>query len=91
MDMISILLFVVPILVLVVGLAQRSGHQGVRLARLERKVDAILKHLGVEANADVTPEVLELVKAGKKIEAIKRYRDETGVGLKEAKEYVESL
>jgi ribosomal protein L7/L12 len=31
----------------------------------------------------------ESVRAGNKIEAIKRYRDETGAGLKEAKEFVE--
>jgi len=32
-----------------------------------------------------------LARAGKKIEAIKLYREETGVSLKEAKEVVESL
>ena len=31
------------------------------------------------------------MKAGQKIEAIKLYREQTGVGLKEAKDYVESL
>lgn len=33
----------------------------------------------------------ELARAGKKIEAIKLYREETGVSLKEAKKVVESL
>lgn len=43
----------------------------------------------------VTPEQLQEVRdlaaAGKKIEAIKNYRHLTGAGLKEAKDYVESL
>lgn len=59
--------------------------------RLERKVDLILKHLGLDPNQDVDPQVMELVKAGQKIEAIKLYREQTGAGLKDAKDYVESL
>ncbi len=35
--------------------------------------------------------VLDLVRRGDKIQAIKQYRDETGVGLKEAKDFVETL
>ena len=31
------------------------------------------------------------MKAGQKIQAIKLYREQTGAGLKEAKDYVESL
>ena len=36
-------------------------------------------------------DVRGLVRAGRKIEAIKRYREETGVGLKEAKDAVDRL
>lgn len=36
-------------------------------------------------------EIAELVSTGRKIEAIKRYRELTGMGLKEAKEAVEAL
>lgn len=39
--------------------------------------------------ADASPE--QLLRAGKKIEAIKRYREQTGVGLKEAKDAVEAM
>jgi len=35
--------------------------------------------------------LVELLKQGQKIEAIKRYRERTGAGLKESKEAVESL
>jgi len=60
-------------------------------SRLERKVDLILKHLGIDPNQGVDEKIMELMKAGQKIEAIKLYREQTGVGLKEAKDYVESL
>lgn len=39
----------------------------------------------------VTEQVLAEVAAGKKIQAIKTYREATGVGLKEAKDAVEAL
>ncbi len=60
-------------------------------SRLERKVDLILKHLGIDPNQGVDEKIMELMKAGQKIEAIKIYREQTGVGLKQAKDYVESL
>ena len=39
--------------------------------------------------ADASPE--QLLRAGRKIEAIKRYRELTGLGLKEAKDAVEAM
>jgi Ribosomal protein L7/L12 len=36
-------------------------------------------------------ELMKLIEQGEKIKAIKEYRDFTGVGLKEAKDYVDSL
>jgi hypothetical protein len=41
--------------------------------------------------AGMPPGVIELVRAGKTIAAIKEYRDATGAGLAEAKEAVEAL
>jgi hypothetical protein len=62
-----------------------------RLGRLERKVDLILGHLGLDPNEDVNLKIMELMNAGHKIQAIKLYREQTGAGLKEAKDYVERL
>jgi Ribosomal protein L7/L12 C-terminal domain len=42
-------------------------------------------------NADLSPEILELLASGHKVEAIKRIRTETGLGLKEAKDLAETL
>ena len=51
----------------------------------------------VDDNGKVAPfeqidsEIVDFLHAGQKISAIKRYREITGVGLKEAKEYIDSL
>jgi hypothetical protein len=69
-----------------------SSERHVRVpTRLEAKLDALLKHQGIQFDpyADVAPSVLDALRRGKKIEAIKEYRAVSGAGLKEAKEYVE--
>jgi large subunit ribosomal protein L7/L12 len=43
------------------------------------------------AGSGVPPEVVALAQGGKKIEAIKRYRELTGVGLREAKDVVDGI
>ena len=43
------------------------------------------------ATGEGDADVCALIAAGKKIEAIKRVRQRTGLGLKEAKDYVERL
>ncbi|MEU6134438.1 ribosomal protein L7/L12 [Nocardioides sp. NPDC047086] len=63
-----------------------------RMNRLEDKVDLLLKHAGLEEPPlPRQDEVVALVRAGKKIEAIKVYREATGAGLVEAKNAVERL
>jgi hypothetical protein len=91
MDTNSFLIFGLAVLVILVGLAKGSDKQGIRLARLERKIDALLKKFDVDYRLDVDPEVLELAMAGRKLEAIKRFREKTGASLRDAKEYVEQL
>ena len=61
------------------------------LARLESKIDALLKHQGVtfDPYANLPAPVVDALRRGRKIEAIKEYRLATGAGLKEAKECVE--
>ncbi|WP_430593336.1 ribosomal protein L7/L12 [Humidisolicoccus flavus] len=43
------------------------------------------------SSSGASPQILDLVRQGKKIEAIKAYREQTGVGLREAKEFVDRL
>jgi ribosomal protein L7/L12 len=66
-----------------------------RVSKLERQVNFLLNHLQInypeETDSEITQEIIELVRMGRKIEAIRLYRELTGVGLKEAKEAVEAL
>lgn len=61
-----------------------------RLARIERKLDMIIEHLGIEIPDHISPAIRQAIQDGRKIEAIKLYRDETGAGLREAKETIEA-
>lgn len=78
------------------AIAARMGageHHAPGLSRLEAKLDALLKHEGIHFDpwSDAPPTVVEAIRRGRKIDAIKEYRAISGVGLKEAKEYVEEL
>lgn len=62
-----------------------------RTLRVERKLDLILKELDITYRDDTPDLVRELLAGGRKIEAIKMYREATGVGLKEAKDAVDAI
>lgn len=74
--------------------------------QIQRKLDALLKSAGVQydpyanvpvsvrdalRNASVPAAVLDDIRNGRMIEAIKEYRTASGVGLKEAKDFVEGI
>jgi hypothetical protein len=56
----------------------------VQVRRLERKLDAILAHLKIPLPDDGLDDIRALIAAGRKIEAIKAYRQRTGATLAEA-------
>ena len=66
-----------------------------RVARLERQIAFLMENLGVEyheePNQGVSPEVADLVRRGRKIQAIKLFRQETGADLRYAKESADTL
>jgi Ribosomal protein L7/L12 C-terminal domain len=76
--------------------ARFNPYHAARLRRLEAKTDLILRHLGLEYIDPATPGGLsEEVKTlandpARKIEAIKLHREQSGAGLKEAKDAVET-
>lgn len=63
------------------------------VARINVTVDRVAKQLGLQGTipGNIDAELRSLISEGKKIEAIKKYRMATGLGLLEAKEYVDSL
>ncbi|TMR18690.1 hypothetical protein ETD86_21135 [Nonomuraea turkmeniaca] len=68
-----------------------------RIARLERQVADLQRYLGIDPereNADgpfLPPEFYEALRRGKKILAIKIYREQTGASLLEAKNTVDTM
>jgi hypothetical protein len=60
-----------------------------QLDRLERKLDLILDHLGIQLDATEFDVFLASVPPTHKISVIKTIRELTGLGLKESKELVE--
>lgn len=66
----------------------RQAIDGGILIRVEKKLDLILNHLGLEFEP-LTDEVRRAADDGNKILAIKLYRQETGLGLAQAKKDVE--
>jgi hypothetical protein len=81
--------------VLIIGvLGARLSTLELRLGKLssvDAKLDLLLKHAGLEYDPykNLPPAVVEALRSGKKIEAIKCYRQASGVGLKEAKDFIE--
>ena len=61
-----------------------------RIARMEYKINLIAEHLGVDVSSS-TDEVLQHLWNGNKINAIKLYRERTGVDLKEGKDTIDAM
>ena len=83
--------YVVGLIALFFSMSSRAQPQNWRLARIERKLDRIISHLGIEMDDGTRDPVRELILQGRKIDAIKAYRERTGAGLKDAKDVVEAM
>lgn len=76
---------------------ERSINQLTQRVRvIEANIAVLVEHLGLtmaepEPTASVPPEVVQLVLAGNKIEAIKRYRELVPCGLAEAKAVIDQI
>lgn len=66
-----------------------------RIEKLESQMAYLFRNLGIESGAPPawrpSPKVMELLASGKKVEAIRAFREESGASLKDAKVFVESL
>ena len=67
-----------------------------RLSQLEEKVDFLLRHFNLEANVIATPrgdlgDIEDLLRRGEKLEAVRRYRERTGVSLTEATKAIDAI
>ena len=91
MDIVGFAAVALAVLVGIVGNETRFTRADRRLARIERKLDLIMDHLDLREEDPRLDEVAGLARAGRKIEAIKAYREATGAGLREAKDAVDRL
>ena len=65
-----------------------------RIQELERKLNLVLAHLGIDPSAQVAPSshVMSLAADPKqRIAAVKAYREQTGAGLKEAVAVIDKI
>jgi len=84
-------IFAVLVLFLLTAERMRARHD---IARVDRKLNAVLKHLNfsVAEAFSMSERVQEAARdPGRKIEAIKLYREESGASLLEAKENIEAF
>ena len=74
---------------------QEIAEIKMRLDKLESRLGFLYRSLGITAQEvpgwHASPALLELVRKGDRIAAIKAFREETGASLKDAKEFIESL
>lgn len=81
------------VLLLVLNWISASGHrraQQAALDKIERKVDLVMAEMGVVVPEPAgVSEVDQLIRAERRVQAIKRYREITGEGLVEAKTAVD--
>ena len=63
------------------------------IVRMNITLEKISKHIGITdtITENIDAELKSLISEGKKIKAIKLYRQATGIGLKEAKDYIDLL
>ncbi|MDT3727821.1 hypothetical protein ROS62_24270 [Streptomyces sp. DSM 41972] len=86
------ILFCSAVVVLgVASLQSQLTRSDRRVARVERKLDTVMRHLGLEEEVPRKDEILALVRDGKQVQAIKLYRETTGAGLREAKQAVDAM
>jgi Ribosomal protein L7/L12 C-terminal domain len=90
------IIFIVLALILLIGIGARLNVMQRRigaLLRIEAKLDLLLRQANItfDPYANVPREIAEAVQGGQKIKAIKLYRESAGVGLKEAKDFIEEV
>lgn len=91
-EQLPIWLLVAIIIGFVLGRLSRSSSDG-NLMRIERKLTMLTEHFKLkwDPTVGVPEEVLAQVRAGNRVEAIKLYRELTGIGLKESHELIDQI
>lgn len=88
---IAILLLICVVALGMMTLQNHLSRAERRAARIERKLDLVLGHLGLEEEIPGMDEIRTLARQGKQVQAIKLYRESTGTDLREAKQAVDRM
>lgn len=94
MELTSLIVSLAALGLLMIVLGGRSAAEARdarRLHAIDRKLQAIMDHLGIPGPVPELAEVVSHLEQGNKIQAIKVYREKTGAGLAQAKSEVEAL
>lgn len=81
----------VSLLVLGLARAGSGADHDWQLYRIERKLDLILTHLSIAHDDHVPTSVIELVRAGRKLEAVAEYERSTGSKPRVARREIDFL
>lgn len=84
------IIWIVLGVLLLAGISTAIGRLRNDIKHTDSTLDKVEKEIGVSGQP-LDDEIKALILEGKKIKAIKRYREVTGVGLKEAKDYIDKL
>ena len=85
------------ILVVLVSVALRliemRSRMGTLFYRIEAKLDLLLEQANIKFDpyASLPREIVEALRAGQRMEAIKLYMRSTGVGLKQANDFIKEV
>lgn len=94
MEFQNALLAVVLVLQVIILLSMRGDvlrRAEWRLSRLDRKMDIVIRHLGLQFEDKAAEMVRPLLLAGKKVDAVKEYRRITGAALNDAKQAIDAI
>ncbi|MEO0807351.1 MAG: ribosomal protein L7/L12 [Cyanobacteria bacterium J06643_4] len=91
-DLLYLGLLTLVVSVTMLGFSSRVGRLESKISRVERGLTLLMENANLEMPSLLSERVKQIAKNPKrKIEAIRAYREETGAGLKEAKEAVEEF
>jgi len=91
--LVALLLLFLVLLRAVFARLDKIQSQLAASGRVEAKLDLLLKQAGIKFDPFeyVSEDIVVALRANQKIKAIKLYRQATGVGLKEAKDFIEEV
>jgi len=95
-ELIALVVLGVILLILVsvaLRLIEMRSRTGTLFYRVEAKLDLLLKQANIRFDpyANLPSEIAEAMRAGQRMKAIKLYMQSTGVGLKEANDFIKEF